>query len=613
MTSFAPKRLFKKPSVSTTRNTPPSPGLRPLVLVDRLVVPEPLREKRRSRRAKILIFFGLKKKKKSVVTSPADEARIPVKKGPFVVPLCYASSPEAAVHRKPDLSSGSKHPSISALPSAPPPTPCSTAPRSVLIVPSVRPGKLALKPLSAPRARLVVRKRYPSEASQGSVPPASRPSPSHLASVPPRPRLVARNKQTAAADTKSGRLLLPSTTGASSPKPRAINRKREAAPADKKSTPSGPSATPPTTKATWTPVHKSRIPVYVRLLSRTLSLASPASPPSSISAAPCPMCGSAKNLPSIPTFSATSAVIPVDVPVPSSPRTLSPSTEVAASILPEEVAVNREKVIVTMECGVQTIAEADEVPGTAVPEVPSEGPDRDAHRKAMAEMMAGGHLRRRKRAGKRTIDQRKVDVVDVVGELKRRISDRGAAAGIVPQFHPKDSSHGDTTFPALRPLRRLGLSRENASVMKESDSSELGRAFARRKMGPLSSSSPGDSASQPPTAVHARVPLGIVDTNGTSTTATASTSPSSPDPNYATKSVMTPFGMRQVRRLVVPPLVAGSIASRDPRIMLELDSLRAQAKVGGGKTTGVERAGFGRVMSLRVLGIVKKVRAERTQ
>ncbi|KAJ6551685.1 hypothetical protein B0H19DRAFT_1297444 [Mycena capillaripes] len=48
-----------------------------------------------------------------------------------------------------------------------------------------------------------------------------------------------------------------------------------------------------------------------------------------------------------------------------------------------------------------------------------------------------------------------------------------------------------------------------------------------------------------------------------------------------TELVTTAFGTRRVRRMVIPQLLEGSLPSRDPRIIMELNSLRAQQKVGG--------------------------------
>jgi hypothetical protein len=49
-----------------------------------------------------------------------------------------------------------------------------------------------------------------------------------------------------------------------------------------------------------------------------------------------------------------------------------------------------------------------------------------------------------------------------------------------------------------------------------------------------------------------------------------------------TELVTTAFGIRRVRRLVIPPLAEGTRPSRDPRIVAELKFLRAKQKVGGG-------------------------------
>ncbi|KAK7055295.1 hypothetical protein R3P38DRAFT_2846242 [Favolaschia claudopus] len=54
---------------------------------------------------------------------------------------------------------------------------------------------------------------------------------------------------------------------------------------------------------------------------------------------------------------------------------------------------------------------------------------------------------------------------------------------------------------------------------------------------------------------------------------------SSPANLAVTEINTTPFGARRVRRMVIPPLQEGSRPSRDPRIVMELDFLRARQKV----------------------------------
>ncbi|KAJ6504253.1 hypothetical protein C8R47DRAFT_183616 [Mycena vitilis] len=47
-----------------------------------------------------------------------------------------------------------------------------------------------------------------------------------------------------------------------------------------------------------------------------------------------------------------------------------------------------------------------------------------------------------------------------------------------------------------------------------------------------------------------------------------------------TELVTTAFGTRRVRRMLVPPIAEGALPSRNPQIVMELDRLRAQQKVG---------------------------------
>ncbi|KAJ7054059.1 hypothetical protein C8F01DRAFT_1374536 [Mycena amicta] len=49
------------------------------------------------------------------------------------------------------------------------------------------------------------------------------------------------------------------------------------------------------------------------------------------------------------------------------------------------------------------------------------------------------------------------------------------------------------------------------------------------------------------------------------------------------KMVDSIFGPRRVRKVIVPPISEGSVPSRDPKIVTEIASLRAQKKVGQGK------------------------------
>jgi hypothetical protein len=78
---------------------------------------------------------------------------------------------------------------------------------------------------------------------------------------------------------------------------------------------------------------------------------------------------------------------------------------------------------------------------------------------------------------------------------------------------------------------------------------------------------------------------------------------------HATEIVrVNAFGMRPVRRVFVPPNVADRLPSRDVKIQLELESLRARKRVGGGLHE-LSREGAG--LSLAAQGIISKVRTSK--
>ncbi|KAJ7471204.1 hypothetical protein B0H11DRAFT_2433833 [Mycena galericulata] len=85
---------------------------------------------------------------------------------------------------------------------------------------------------------------------------------------------------------------------------------------------------------------------------------------------------------------------------------------------------------------------------------------------------------------------------------------------------------------------------------------------------PPPASSPARSPSSPPTDADSTPPGAV----------------------YITELVNTAFGTRKVRRSIIPPMEEGAQPSRDPRIVMELDRLRAQQKVGGGAGAVLEEA-----------------------
>ncbi|KAJ7083634.1 hypothetical protein B0H15DRAFT_417007 [Mycena belliarum] len=183
-----------------------------------------------------------------------------------------------------------------------------------------------------------------------------------------------------------------------------------------------------------------------------------------------------------------------------------------------------------------------------------------------------------------------------LGELKTRLT-----------MTKKATVSRSNAFSPFVMVNRL----EGRRAGKESiaEASELQQAFARRRSGgtvipdsPRSliiKSNPEtqhrSAIGSVPRAVNsARSSLGT----GIRTNPSSPSAPQLPPPSPAncdlpgaeciTELVTTAFGTRKVRRLVVPPVLEGSLPSRDPRIVMELNSLRAQQKVaGGGKGAAV--------------------------
>ncbi|KAJ7198833.1 hypothetical protein GGX14DRAFT_665368 [Mycena pura] len=199
-------------------------------------------------------------------------------------------------------------------------------------------------------------------------------------------------------------------------------------------------------------------------------------------------------------------------------------------------------------------------------------------------------------------ETRAVGMLDVlIGELKSKlVGKKPTTAKYVGSPSPTKG-----TFVIINKSDCGQSVKENALA-----TSELQQAFARRR-----ASTPGTFCTVPvkqtiQTALEHRRPLAPVlrqASANTSGDAHRSSNPPSPPPSAAfsshvpgrevgasspgagstakatTKTEMTAFGARRVRRLVVPPMVVGSMPSRDPRIIMELDCLRAQKKVAGGK------------------------------
>ncbi|KAJ7481793.1 hypothetical protein FB451DRAFT_1170939 [Mycena latifolia] len=133
----------------------------------------------------------------------------------------------------------------------------------------------------------------------------------------------------------------------------------------------------------------------------------------------------------------------------------------------------------------------------------------------------------------------KRDTSALLDELKDRLA-RRKTPSLQTQMAGTSSSSAKTPTPfiALRPRRPPD--KENV----EPEEGELLQLFKRRR-------ATGDI----------RVPFGVVDV-----------SVEGPRP-------LSESGARKFRRVVVPPVVEGSVPSRDARILSELDRLRAQGKV----------------------------------
>ncbi|KAJ7173094.1 hypothetical protein C8R43DRAFT_680714 [Mycena crocata] len=123
-----------------------------------------------------------------------------------------------------------------------------------------------------------------------------------------------------------------------------------------------------------------------------------------------------------------------------------------------------------------------------------------------------------------------------------------------PPTKPKASAPAPTKSKVRDPLALHHRRRENGNG--EEEEGELLQLFRRRRSGANGIS---------------RTPLGVLDMN---TAGSSRQEVSGPAP-------------RKFGRIVVPPVTEGSLPSRDPRILSELDRLRAQGKVAGaGKGKG---------------------------
>ncbi|KAJ7126337.1 hypothetical protein C8R44DRAFT_781613 [Mycena epipterygia] len=263
--------------------------------------------------------------------------------------------------------------------------------------------------------------------------------------------------------------------------------------------------------------------------------------------------------------------------------------------------------------GTQT--EACEAPAPAVNTEVALGPSEE-HRRAMAGIGAlfgqprlkGSKVHRRVR-GLQGAEASTSD--DLLAELKKHFS-------TPPCLETVDTSPADNETPSPPSPRTVLRARPRVHREKNDvpEKSELELLFERRKsrdqqfdvaldtpllaVGQHDPSPAKACLRRPLSEIHPQN-LTIRSDAGPCVTTNTTTTTASPD------LAITPFGMRKLRRVVVPPLLEGAQASRDPRILLELDSLRSRGKVGGdGQTEGMPE----REMSLAVQGILRKNRKE---
>jgi hypothetical protein len=198
----------------------------------------------------------------------------------------------------------------------------------------------------------------------------------------------------------------------------------------------------------------------------------------------------------------------------------------------------------------------------------------------------------------------------LIGELKTRLTWTKKSA-VATSYSPSPTK---STFIIIDKSECRHSDKENIPV-----SSELHQALARRRSAMSESSRKFDVTLGPKedrrplapvpsflnTTINShRVPVSTenaprhdpVPTEDISAKTLAISGPQSPSSNdnlnppgadfMVTELITTAFGTRRVRRLVIPPIAEGSLPSRDPRIIMELNCLRAQQKVGGAPKTG---------------------------
>ncbi|KAJ7640699.1 hypothetical protein DFH06DRAFT_1214961 [Mycena polygramma] len=183
---------------------------------------------------------------------------------------------------------------------------------------------------------------------------------------------------------------------------------------------------------------------------------------------------------------------------------------------------------------------------------------------------------------------------DLLGELKSRIATPGRTP--LKSRSAEAAPSASSPSPAvLRPRPRACEASNKENDSGDLASSELQLAFARfgrRCSLPAAKVESGSDAPLPPHSSRpALVPTIVSNGVGSNSRSALTTFPN-------------PLKIR--RRVVVPDLDDGVRASRDPRILLELDALRSQGRVAGGRTEEKPQ----RAMSLVGLGILIKNRKD---
>ncbi|KAJ7701918.1 hypothetical protein B0H17DRAFT_168006 [Mycena rosella] len=555
------KMSLKPKSRRASQKVPaPPPGLKSLVLVGRLQAQQdgtPVK-KPANPGTRLLRLLGLKKEpvevEKSFVHINKATAR---SKAPFVVPLCYDTrrpAPQVRAVSTPVMPKASPIPRKT---QAAPRVSSRPLPRCVAVAPAPRAA-----PRAAPRPLL---RAVPQAASQQrvalvgkqAVRPAKMVSPpaSHLprASSAVLPLQVPRTVPPRACSAPPGLKLLCLSSNRvfiPSPAPVSLGLSFSAAP-----------------KATVAGIARSSgisyIPRYIGRRS-TSSI--------SLSSGSCAFCGSSTFSPGRPVSDASDPTTVSDLgststslaarstSTPSASRVGGAlSTSSRAGAFAEQTTPRRTSVEIGVQTDLQDKSD-EEVPVDSLthtapsppppppPPPPPLPPPPPPMKRTGSSLLAA--IKARRASASTTPSKPKRDPSALMDELKDKLARRKLPSpqtgGPGTPSSPKKAA--SSPFAALR--SRRPVKKENVVV----EEGELLQVFKRRK------------------ANGGRIPLGGVDVNASSS------------------NEHDARGARKVRRIVVPPVVAGTVPSRDPRIMSELERLRAQGKVAGGKVAGLAAA-----------------------